>query len=70
MQFFADRTEAIKGLAATSLYVEADGGAARDAYNGVVVTRDTLVVTLQATVEIVPKVSMLRLARLIDSRVK
>ena len=68
--FSVDRYEPIKGLPSGSVYVEAHGGAARDAYNGFVVKRGTLVVTLKATVAVVPKKAMLMLAKTIDARVK
>ena len=70
MQAFADRIEPIKGLATGSVYVETDGNTADDGYNGIVVKRGTLVVTLQATRATIPKASMLILAKLINSRVK
>ena len=70
LQFFADLTEPISGLPAGSVYVEAHSGAARDAYNGFVVKRGTLVVTLKATLAVVPKKAMLMLAKTIDARVK
>ncbi len=70
MQAFADRIEPIKGLATGSVYVETDGNTADDGYNGIVVKRGTLVVTLQATRATIPKASMLQLAKLIDARVK
>ena len=70
MQAFADRTEPIKGLATGSVYVETDGNTVDDGYNGIVVKRGTLVVTLPATRATIPQASMLQLAKLIDARVK
>ena len=73
--FSVDRYEPIKGLPSGSVYVEAvyfeaAGSATGDAHNWIVVKRGTLVVTLKATVEVVPKKAMLLLAKTIDARVK
>lgn len=72
--FSVDRYEPIKGLPSGSVYVEAvyfeaAGSATGDAHNWIVVKRGTLVVTLKATLEVVPKKSMLLLAKTIDARV-
>jgi hypothetical protein len=68
MQFFATRVVPIAGLAAGSVYVEADESSTQSAYNGVVVKRGTLVITLQATLDTVPKASMLALAKTLNRK--